>query len=94
MKTENARQIVALAQTHGAMMMGTQIPGNLCGPYNSKVRQQVMLLATGQKLPVAKCGVYALEAALQAALNVPQGGCLAHTRDNINSTLRALAGAV
>lgn len=93
MNPQTASQIVALASANRGMM-SFEIPFCLCGPYNSKVRQEVMRLATGQKLPVAKCGVNALETALQTALNVPNGDYPQMTRDNINATLRALAGDV
>ena len=39
---------------------------HLAGDRNSTVRQELMLALTGAKLPKAKCGVTALEAAFHA----------------------------
>lgn len=94
MHSNIAKQIVAIADSNRAWMMGSAIPGCLVGSNAATARQQVMQLVTGQKMPKAKCGVYALESALQSALAIENQGCLSATREAIDSTLRALAGAV
>lgn len=93
MNNNIAKQIVAIADSNRAWMMGSAIPGCLVGSNAATARQQVMQLATGQKIPKAKCGVCALESALQSALAIDNQGCLSATRDAIDSTLRTMAGA-
>lgn len=38
---------------------------NLVGPRNADFRQHLMIAITGQKLPLAKCGVTAIHSALE-----------------------------
>ena len=89
-----AKQIVEIAEANRAWMMGHEIPHCLAGSAAATARQQIMRLVTGEKMPKAKCGIYALETALQSALGVSSQGCLSVTREAIDSTLRTMAGAV
>jgi hypothetical protein len=41
---------------------------DMAGPSGKEVRRAVMLALTGEKLPLAKCGVTAISAALSLAL--------------------------
>ena len=43
----------------------------LAGDYNRQVRVMIMRAITGQKIPSAKCGIHAIEAAYSAATSNP-----------------------
>lgn len=70
------------AQIHGQT-------GNIMGPHNRQNRQRLMLAITGEKRPVSKCGVTAIESEIWSALGITHGcGCDA-ARDRIASEMIA-----
>jgi hypothetical protein len=64
--TETQRQGLALLGRHSS---GYFDPWRVAGDHNAALRQQIMLLLTGQKTPRAKSGVGAITAALYAIHN-------------------------
>ena len=57
-------------QLIGSLTGNTFDAWRIAGPSNTKNRQSVMLALTGNKLPIAKCGVNAIRAAMCAAAGI------------------------
>jgi len=67
----------------------------LSGPHNGKLRQRIMLAITGAKLPIAQCGVNALQAAAlrYAGISATAGTC-SRDRDRLLAAwIRSNTGA-
>jgi hypothetical protein len=61
----------------------------LAGPYNKKLRQAVLLILTGKKMPVAQCGVTRIEEHLFNLFGPASWTCDA---DRINKTVATMQG--
>jgi hypothetical protein len=65
-------------QTAGAILSRFKFdPWNLMGPRNKQLRQQLMLAITGKRVPVAKCGVNALQRELRQRIDTSAATCQA-----------------
>jgi len=63
---ELAIDTLALTRGHGLIL-------DLSGTYNKRIRQELMQRLTGQKLPLAKCGVTALNSEYLRVFHIPRG---------------------
>lgn len=75
----------------GANSHHTFDPYRVAGDRNADLRQQIMALLTGQKVPRHKCGVNAMRAALHA-IHKPEGDCLAAQERAFEAWARAALG--
>lgn len=67
---------------------GTCCPWELAGPHFKKIRQKIMHGLTGEKLPIAKCGVTAIERTLIDISKV-EGNCAAVREKNLAEWIKA-----
>ena len=65
---QNAEQLKAILKQYGSKVY------NMVGPRNAAMRQQVLLLITGEKMPKGKCGIFAIELCLCQELNINRIG--------------------
>lgn len=57
-ETNRIKQALSRMEIHPGKL--TQLVWNLAGPHHKKTRQTVMEALTGERLPVAQCGVTAI----------------------------------
>jgi len=68
--------------THGYARADMQMSGNR----NKELRRQVMLELTGEKLPLAKCGINAIYKTLCDAYNITTG-CHAEREERLTAVI-------
>ena len=52
-------------------------PWNLMGPRNKELRRDLIIALTGQRRPLAKCGVTEIQKILRDKIDVSQATCVA-----------------
>jgi hypothetical protein len=65
---QNSEELKAILRQYGSNVY------NLAGPRYTALRQQVLLLITGQKWAKGKCGIFAIESRLCEELNIDRIG--------------------
>jgi len=64
-------------------------PWNMMGPRNKAIRQALILAITGEKRPLAKCGVTAIEQLLQERIDTSAATCAARYPDFYKARLES-----
>ena len=56
-------------------------PWNLMGPHNKEIRRQLLTAITGERRPLAKCGVTEITKELKARIDISAASCVARYPD-------------
>ena len=84
-------------QKEALKMLGRQTRGyfvihQMAGPHNADVRQKIMSILHGQKMPKAKCGVTVMEKAFIELSGITEYTCLADRNNKFEAWAKEAAG--